>query len=197
MMNKDLKHYLLVGGILCTIGACSALLIGLSNLATSGPIKEHEKAKEEAALKAVFIDGDGNIPEDIETGDKLEISKEVDSKKFGKLICYRNPKSKNEAQNVDGKYGYVFKAEGSDKNNYGTITMLVAIDNDCSIGKISIIKNTESYATTVQKDYVDPYNKGDKNLNDVTCGATYGATVIKEMAESASNYVKEVLSDGK
>lgn len=196
MMNKDFKHYLLVGGILCAIGATSALLIGLTNLVTNGPTKEHEKIKEENALKEVFMHEDGTLPTDLITGEKMLIQADA-SDKYSHLLCYWNPKSSDEKDGVDEKYGYVFKAEGADKNNYGTITLLVAINNDFSVGKISIVKNTESYATTVEKDYVDPYNKGDITLNDVTCGATFGATAIKEMATSASLYVKEVLNNGK
>ncbi len=196
MMNKDIKHYLVVGGILCAIGATSALLIGLTNLVTSGPIEEHAKIKEEQALKEVFLNDDGTLPTDLVSGEKLSLKEGIDSK-FDNLLCYWNPKSSEEKDGVDEKYGYVFKAEAADKNNYGTITLLVAINNDYSIGRISIVKNTESYANVVQKDYIDPYNKGDILLNDVTCGATFGATAIKEMATSASNYVKEVLNNGK
>lgn len=194
-MKKDIKHYFAVGGILCAIGGVSALLIGLTNMLTSKSIEKHQLQKEQAALKEVFINDDGEVPIDLLFEDKTEINNE--DEKFNKLLCYWNVKSSEEKDGVDTKYGYVFKSEGADKNNYGSITMLVAIDNDFKIGKISIIKNTESYATTVQKDYVDPYNKGDITLNDVTCGATYGATVIKEMAESASLYAKEVLNNGK
>lgn len=196
MINKDVKHYFLVGGILCAIGGLSALLIGLTNMLTSGPIQKHEKEKEELALKEVFIDEEGNLPVDLVAGEKMSIDESAGSK-FDRLLCYWNPKSSQEDASTDKKYGYVFKAEGADKNNYGTITLLVAINNDYSIGKISIIKNTESYANTVQKDYVNPYNKGDITLNDTTCGATFGATVIKEMATSASIYAKEVLNNGK
>ena len=183
-MKKDILHCLKVGGILCAIGSISALLIAATNMLTSGAISKHEKEREEKALKEVFIDKDGIVPNDLDS-------------KYQKLLCYWNPKSSDEIDDIDNKYGYVFKTEGSDKNNYGTITMLVVINNDYSFGRISIIKNSESYATTVQKDYVDQYNAGNRLLTDVTCGATYGATVIKEMAESASNYVKEVLNNGK
>lgn len=196
MMNKDIKHYLLVGGILCAIGGVSALLIALTNFVTSGPIKEHEKQKEELALKEVFMKDDGSLPTDLVSGDKLSLKEDLDSK-YDSLICYWNPKSSEEAEGVDEKYGYVFKAEASDKNNYGSITLLVAINNDYSVGRISIVKNTESYANVVQKDYVDPYNKGDIALDDVTCGATFGATAIKDMVNCASLYAKEVLNNGK
>ena len=194
-MKKDILHCLKVGGILCAIGSISALLIAATNMLTSNAITKHEKEKEEKALKEVFIDNNGVVPNDLVIGDKTEL-KSLD-KKYQKLLCYWNPKSSDEGENIDNKYGYVFKTEGSDKNNYGTITMLVVINNDYSFGRISIIKNSESYATTVQKDYVDQYNAGHRLLTDVTCGATYGATVIKEMAESASSYVKEVLNNGK
>lgn len=193
MIKNDVLHCLKVGGILCAIGATSALLIAATNMLTSKAISDHEKQKEELALKEVFVDNEGKVPEDLVIGDKTELN----DSKYSKLLSYWNPKSTNEKENEDKKYGYVFKTEGSDKNNYGTITMLVVINNDYSIGKISIVKNTESYATTVQKDYVDEYNKGNRPLTDVSCGATYGATVIKEMSESASNYVKEVLNNGK
>lgn len=191
MMKSDFKHFFKVGGILCAIGGASALLIGATNLLTADTISQMSKEKEEKALLEVFIDEDGNLPTDLVAGDKLEIAS--DDEKYAKLLCYWNPTSSEESEGNDNKYGYVFKTEGSDKNNYGTITMLVAISNNFEIGKISIIKNTESYASTIMNDYVNPYNNGDISLSDVSCGATYGATAIKEMAEASLDYVKEVL----
>lgn len=195
MMELNLKHFLKVGAVLCVIGAASALLIGVTNLLTSNVIEKRNIEKENNALKEVFIDADGNLPTDLLPQEKIEINS--DNKEYKNLICYWNVKSTNETENIDEKYGYVFKTSGADKNNYGIITMLVAINNDFSIGKISIISNTESYASTITNDYVNPYNKGEIELGDVYCGATYGATIIKEMAESSKDYAKKVINNGK
>lgn len=192
-MKKDIKHYLAVGGVLCAIGTISALLISLTNLLTGSAIEKHQKENEEKALKEIFSNLNGEVPSDLVSGEKTLI----EDNNYKNLLCYWNPKSSEEDENEDNKYGYVFKTQGSDKNNYGTITMLVQINIDFTIGKISILENSESYATTVQNDYVDPYNKGEITLEDTSCGATYGATIIKEMAKASSNYAKEVLNNGK
>ena len=177
-MKKDVLHYLKVGGILCAIGAGSALLIGLTNVLTEGPIKKNQEANEQKALKNIYS------KDDVDFGEKTDIKE--DSKEYKYLLSYWNPTKKGET--ADETYGYIFKTHGADKNNYGTVTMLVEITTKFEVGKISIVENTESYATTVQNDYVDKYNKGEIGLNDVNCGATYGATLIKEMSEAAKNY---------
>lgn len=193
MAKFDYKHLFKVGGILCLVGGISALLIGSVNLLTADTISSSELEKENNALKEVFLDENGDIPTDLSVGEKVEIS----DSNYSKLICYWNIKSSEEDENVDSKYGYVFKCEGSDKNNYGTVSMLVGINVDETIGRISIISNSETYATTLVNEYVDPYNEGERDLEDTKCGATYGATLIKEMAESALSYTKEVLKNGK
>ena len=186
-MKKDVLHYLKVGGILCAIGAGSALLIGLTNVLTAGPIEKNKQANEQKALKNIYSN------EDVVFGEKTDINE--DSKEYPYLLSYWNPTKQGEE--VDDTYGYIFKTKGSDKNNYGSVTMLVEITTEFKIGKISIVENTESYATTVQKDYVDRYNKDEIKLEDVKCGATYGATLIKEMSESALNYCKNTFGEAK
>lgn len=194
-MSFDYKHLFKVGGILCAVGAVSALLIGAANMLTADKISAREAELQEEALKEIFLDENGEIPTDLVFEDSVDIK--TDDSSFSKLICYWNVKSSSESEKEDAKYGYVFKTSGSDKNNYGTVSMLVGINLDNSIGRISILSNSETYATTLVNEYVNPYNNKERDLTDVKCGATFGATLIKEMAEAAQSYAKEVLNNGK
>ena len=61
---------------------------------------------------------------------------------------------------------------------------MVSISNN-EIGQISIVSNTQSFASTLEEGYIVPYQNGDISIEDVKCGATFGAKLIKEMAEEA------------
>jgi hypothetical protein len=53
-MNDSQKKYLKAGGILCAIGAVSALLITGTNVLTAPIIAANNKAKEAAAYQAIY-----------------------------------------------------------------------------------------------------------------------------------------------
>jgi Na+-translocating ferredoxin:NAD+ oxidoreductase RnfG subunit len=55
-MNQDLKKYLKVGGILCAIGAVSAILITCTNLLTAPKIAANEAEKKAAGFRSVYED---------------------------------------------------------------------------------------------------------------------------------------------
>ena len=79
---------------------------------------------------------------------------------------------------------------------YGKITMLVGISTTYEIGHIYMVTNEQTYATTLVDNYIDPYNEDSHDLDDVSCGATYGATLIKDMAKQAQNYAIDKLGGG-
>ena len=71
---------------------------------------------------------------------------------------------------------------------YGKIAMLVGVNEDLTLGKIYLVTNEQSYATTLVDNYVDPFNAGNHEFDDVKVGATYGATLVHDMANEAIEY---------
>lgn len=179
MSNK--KHYVITALVLGGIGALAALLISLTNMITKDRISENEKKKIEQGLVEIY-NKDTYFSDDI-----ISISDSSYNYLQGYYEAFNS-------QQKDNKIGYVFQASG--KNAYGEITLLVGIKLNADIGRIYLVKNDQSYATTLVDNYVDPYNQGNTKFidMDVSCGATYGATLIRNMVLSASKYVTEIIN---
>ena len=82
---------------------------------------------------------------------------------------------------------------------YGKISMLVGYGKGIIPGGseisykfagIYLITNEQTYASTLVENYVTPLNNDDIKYDDVKCGATYGATLIKEMIEETNKIMK-------
>lgn len=171
-MKDSTKKYLKVSITLGAICGVSALLIGAVNLLTADTIKANENAAVVKGLQNVYPDCD-------DFGDKQV----VDGKTY--VVSYWIAKENGT------EVGYVYRTSG--KNSYGEITMLLGLSGEGSFGTMYLITNTESYAGTLVDNYVNPYNNGDDKdtaIDEVTCGATHGATLIKDMAyEAKADYV--------
>ena len=74
-------------------------------------------------------------------------------------------------------------------NMYGKISLIIGFGADLSYKGVSIVTNEQTYASTLVENYVDPMNEGNRDYIDVKCGATYGATLIKDMIEEAKEAV--------
>ena len=99
--------------------------------------------------------------------------------------------AKNDPEN---EIGWAVRTTGS--NMYGKISMLVGFDYSSKLFKgIYLITNEQTYATTLVENYVSPLNSGDRQLDDVKCGATYGATLINEMVTNAQEYIDGIIYD--
>lgn len=168
-MDKQKKHYLYVGFILASIGVViSAAIVGVNAL-TKDKIAQNEKENKDKAMNQVFPNctfGETTNIENVEY-----------------LVSYTTASKENVEQ------GDVYYTTG--KNMYGTISMMIAIYTDGNLGTISLVENTQSFASTVEDSYVKPYNENKQSIDDVKCGATYGATLIKNMAKAAQNHYKE------
>ena len=176
-MSKNVKHYLITALILGCIAMAGGALIGATNLITKDRIAQNEKQKIKDGIIALF-------GEDIVTNEETNI---VGNDKYLDWYCIINDTN-------NSLKGYAFKTTGS--NMYGKISMLVGITASYDIGHIVLITNEQSYATTVVDAYVTPYNNGERNLDDVVCGASYGATLIKDMANEAKSWADTNLKGG-
>lgn len=168
-MKDQTKHYLKVGGILGAICAVSGLLIGLTNLLTAETIERNVLLKKESSMKeiydsAVAFSQEENLPNSYQY-----------CKSF--YIAYSDDAKTNEI-------GTIYYTKGS--NAYGTISLMVGINTNGTVNtNIQIIENTQTYATTLEEEYILPYQANERELDDVKCGATYGAKLIKSMIDEA------------
>ncbi|MCI2111697.1 MAG: hypothetical protein LKK13_05110 [Bacilli bacterium] len=176
-MSPSARKYLRVGAILCAIGASSAALITCVNVFTAPAIAAHEAEKKEAGLKVVY-----------EATDHYDADVAVDGEYVSAYnVCY-------DADN--NELGYVFTASGS-SGVVKTTKILVGVSGEAVspvLGKVYFIANgaTGAYGIKVENNYVDPYNgdPSEATLDNVTCGATVAATLIRSMVKEAeSSYV--------
>ena len=169
MANK--KHYIITSITLGAVALSSAGLIGLTNFITKDKIVENESNKIKSSITAIF-------------GSNSTIKKEssLDSYDYAKNIYIINDKN-----NTVGK---AIKTIGS--NMYGEISLIVGFkQTDNSFISMSIITNEQSYATTLVDNYINPINDGTRKIEDVSCGATYGAKLVRDMISDAQKACKE------
>ncbi|MCR5492035.1 MAG: hypothetical protein K6F32_07910 [Bacilli bacterium] len=173
-MNADVKKALKIGLILASIGGVSALVVSSVNLFTAPMIAKNKAEKEASALKEIFPDAT-----------KVEEAVEL---KSGSLLKYWPVSLPNEEARI-------YSCSG--KNGYGAVSLLIGVYSDFSLGRMSIIENTETYGSTLNQNYIAPYQyyetaeQREAALNNVTCGATYGAKLIKGMVLEAVAHYKE------
>lgn len=172
-MASNSKKYILTGVILGSIAAVSAGLIALTNLITHEKIKQNENNKIFAGISEIF-------------GENSKIKSEKDLTKYEYTVHYYEVTSKK-----DKFLGYAFKCEGS--NMYGKIALLAGFDGTShNFMSLSLITNEQTYASTLEDNYIVPLNEGEKGLDDVSCGATYGAKLVRDMVNDAGKAAKDL-----
>ena len=176
-MANNAKKYIITAVTLGVIAAASAGLIGLTNLLTAKQIQKNEQNKIKAGIVEIFAD-DAEILEEKAISDKSL-----------KYTNYEYTLNK----------GVAYRTTGS--NMYGKISMLVGYmymirpgdtEGDYLFAGIYLITNEQTYASTLNENYVTPLNNDDIKYDDVKCGATYGATLIRDMIEETNNIIGAV-----
>jgi len=164
----NLKKYILTSVILGSIAAVAAGAIALTNLVTEAKINENDQIKLVSGIKDIF-------------GSDASIDPNNDIKVDGQnyIVCYyKVTNDKNEF------LGYAFRSEGS--NMYGKIALISGFDAlTHSFKSLSLINNEQTYASTLVDNYVTPLQSNDRDLEDVSCGATYGAKLVRDMINEA------------
>ncbi len=173
---SDKKKYIITAVTLGIIAACSGGLIGATNLITKDRIAQNEKNKFNAGIVAIF--GENSAASDYETSLK-------DSKYVTNLYLV------NSADNA--QKGWAVKTTGS--NSYGKISMIIGFNTYKERVGTYMITNEQTYATTLIDNYVTPLNEGTRDLDDVSCGATFGAKLVRDMINEAQNYVDGIIED--
>lgn len=163
---SNVKHYGLVSLTLGLIAAASAILITGSNLLTKDKIAQNEINSITKGINFIF-------------GDNAKIKSEsaINSYKYVDYVY--------EIQS-DVDLGYVFRTTGS--NMYGKMTLIVGFDISDNFVSMKTIVNEQTYTKEVEKFITDVDNG--RSVEDVSCGATYGAKLVRDMvneAQKASN----------
>ena len=166
-MNK----YVITSLTLGLIAASGAGLIGVTNLLTKDKIAENEAIATRNGLASIYGD-------DCDFSDAIEIN----DSNYSYLICYYKA-------SFNGDFiGNIYKTTGS--NDYGKITALIGVNADFTVEKISLIINEQTFATKFVSSWLNPFNNGERDLDDVSCGATYSAKLVNSMAHQAIEYMK-------
>lgn len=190
-----MKRYAYVSLVLGGIALICALLIAAMNMLTSPVIAKNEEAK----IKDTYI----KIYSDYYKNEEVDFTKDDKGYIRSKVIAY------DKDNNI---LGYIYTTSG--KNSYGEISLMIGVSN-LEVVDVEFLTNTESFASTVnshlKNNYpskeesaiiISPYGNSDTvdvfNLDldeveniDTSCGATFGATLIKNMIISVLNEAKE------
>ena len=175
------KHYILTSITLGIIAATSAGIIGLTNFLTKDRIAKNEKQRIKDGIAFIF-------------GDNVEINGEfsINNNKYD-LLTYGYSVKNDES----GLNKYAIRTYGY--NSYGKVSLIVGVSekdtHDYIFMGVSVVSNEQSYASTLEEGYIDVLNKDTEHYEDVDvhCGATYGATLVKNMIDMTVSYANEVL----
>ena len=172
------KKYILTSITLGLIAASGALLIAGTNMITKDRIAENEQKSINNGIVTIF--GDPYFSND---------DYDVDNYQYVKHVYV----VKNSFSSFITPDGYAFLTTGS--NNYGKISLIIGFDSSCVYRGLSVIANEQSFASTLKKGYLDEIKDGNKTVDDVSvsCGATYGAKLVREMVNEAKKAVGDLL----
>ena len=133
-VDMDPKYIIKLTVTLFVTCVIVAGLLGLVNSVTCGPIAEINKAKTEAAMKAVVAD-----PENSTFSEALEITGDMTAaaSSAGATVT-----EAYEAQAGGSTIGYALKIVAS--GSQGNIEMMVGVDAEGAVTGVSIVKNSET-----------------------------------------------------
>ena len=183
-----MKRYFKIAGILGLIASVCALIISGMYFLTSKAIEANQAKLELSTCQAIFSSYDQEQSEEIE----------VTSDKIVKKVLAKDSTGNN--------LGYLYTVSGA--NSYGEITLMVAIDMNGNVIQVEFLANGQSYAGTVSAHVKENYPSSkdeviyigikpedieqvgslsyDDVLNiDTSCGATFGANLVKELVTVA------------
>ena len=186
-----MKGYFKISLVLASIALVCAAILAALNMLTSPIIEKNDKKKETETIQAIYETYDESKSEVASTdGANSAITKKIIAKDSSAKVL-----------------GTLYTVTG--KNAYGTITLMVAIAENKTVYQVEFLENGQSFASTVKshvkssypssedKVYelnpysdnetakVDPLSGDDVNGIDVKCGATYGATLVKDLVNIA------------
>ena len=176
---SNVKKYILTAVTLGLIAMASGLLIGATNIITKDRIAENETNKINSGIREVLSAPENAYVYEMDTGS-------FDNYKYLK-VCYGVLAEKD----APSFMGVAFLASGS--NSYGKVSIIIGFGGDQSFKGVSFVINEQTYASTLVENYINPLNEGTRKIEDVKCGATYGATLVKDMINEAKEALPSFL----
>ena len=166
------KKYVITAVTLGIIAAASAGLVAGANLLTMNKIRQNEIDKINKGMSDIF--------------GKTQLKYSEKSPEQAGLSGYKYVATLYTVKdNLDAFVGYAIKTSGS--NMYGKITLIVGMNSTYQFVKLSVVVNEQTYASTLVDNYINPLNDGSGNIDDVSCGATYGAKLVRDMVNEATD----------
>ena len=183
-----MKNYFKTASVLSLIALVCALIIASVYLLTTPMIEANAIKAELETRQAIFEAYDQDKSEELEVSNAAIRSKILAKDKNGNEL------------------GYLYTV--SKANSFGSITLMVAIDNNNNILQVEILELNQSFASTAkehfQKNYptskdnviyigikpeetpeVGTLTESDFESINTSCGATYSADLIKELVKLA------------
>lgn len=189
-----MKKNFIIASILGAIALVCALAIAGVNMITSSIIEENAAKTELETCKAIFTEYDADKSQEEEASNDAIIKKVLAKDSSGNDL------------------GYLYTVSG--KNSYGIITLMVAVKDE-RVVQVEFLENGQSFASTVVSHVQSSYpSSPDETIHagfkpdevetvgeltgaeidsiDTVCGATYGATLVKELVKIALEDAKGV-----
>ena len=169
-----IKRYVLTSVTLGLIAASSALLIAASNRLTAQKIADNEQANINKGIASIY--GESALVFDEQDVDRDDC----------KYVNHAYIVSSND----NGLLGYAYRTSGS--NMYGKISLIVGFNLNEEFVSLSLVSDEQTYASALEENYIEPVSKGTRSVEDVSCGATYGAKLVRDMVNEAAKLNKEL-----
>lgn len=179
--KNDWKKWLKVGGILCAIAGASALVLTSLNLLTAPIIEQNNAKKQAGGYVEIFSNWAANSdPVTIDGNDNLAEYR----------IAYSDTAKTQQI-------GYIYTSKSISVKSYGSIKAMVGISGETDspvLGKVYLVEDGLSYKTQFETGYVNPYNANpsETTLNNVKCGATFGAEALQEIINAARDHYSSI-----
>ena len=172
-MSNDMKKYIFTAVTLGLIAASGALLIEGTNMLTRDRIAENEITLINNGMKKIY-------------GEQAQTSEAQDVANYQYVT-----KAYQIVDDNNAPLGYAFRTDGS--NNYGKISLIIGFNQEHVYKGLSVIANEQSFANDLKKGYLDYIQDGSQTIDDVSvsCGATYGAKLVRAMVLEAEKAEKE------
>ena len=185
-MSSKAKKYIITAVTLGAIAMVSGLLIGATNLVTKDSIAKNEVKKINNGIATIYSDY-----ENVHFSSEEDVEKSKQNSYVNHVYYIYDGTSENEEENTF--IGWALRTEGS--NNYGKISLIIGFNQDRVFKNLSVVKNEQSFASTLNKKYLDPLMTTDDKetqLDDVSCGATFGAKLVRDMVNNAKEVVQQM-----
>ncbi len=183
-MKDQMKKYLLCGGVLLGLGVVSAGLLAGVNLVTAPIIEAEAEKKANAGYLQIFTEA--------KAFSRMDFSTEEEKKSLAEaglapstVDYYVNAYSDAAKTNEIGK---VFHGTTAGRDADLEVLVGLVMDNGVpALKKISMLKCSDSFKSTFEKNYLDPVNSKTRDYDDLkNIGATVTATAVSKIVAEAN-----------